>query len=203
MKHRITAALVAAVLALTMAGAAFAVEEPSPPEDGEVVRVIDVIDGDTIRVEWPDGWWERVRYIGIDTPEIGHDPGEADEPWGREATEVNADLVDGRDVLLEFDVSDTDRYDRLLRYVWVESGGDWVMANGELVARGLADVRAYEPDTKHDAWFRQLQDEARAAGLGMYGDGDADDGDAGDGDTGDEAAEPGLLERFLDLIDGD
>jgi len=193
MKYRITSALVAPLLALSLVGAVVAVEAPTPPEDAELVRVIEVTDGDTIRVEWPDGWWERVRYIGIDTPEIGHEPGEADEPWGREATNVNADLVDGKDVLLEFDVSDTDRYDRLLRYVWVELDGEWVMVNGELVARGLADVRAYEPDTRHDAWFRQLQDEAREAGLGMYG----------DGDDGGEQQDEGFLEQLLDLIGWD
>ncbi len=171
---------------------ALAVDAPSPPVDGELVRVIAVTDGDTIRVEWPDGWRERVRYIGIDTPEIGHEPGEQDEPWGREATEFNRDLVDGQQVLLERDISDTDRYDRLLRYVWVETDDGWRMVNGELVAAGLADVHAYEPDTRHDRWFRQLQDEAIAAGLGRHGDGEA-------GEPGDE----GLLEQFLDLIGWD
>lgn len=156
-------------LALALSGVATAIEAPTPPDDGELVRVIEVTDGDTIRVEWPGGWWERVRYIGIDTPEIGHDPGEADEPWGREATDVNASLVEGRDVLLERDVSDTDRYERLLRYVWVETDDGWTMVNGELVAHGLADVRAYEPDTRHHAWFERLQDEAREAGRGTYG----------------------------------
>ena len=75
--------------------------------------------------------------------------------------------------------------------MWVETDDGWAMVNGELVAAGLADVRAYEPDTRHDAWFRQLQDEARAAGRGMYGDGSEQPG--GDG----------LLERLLDLIGWD
>lgn len=199
MRTRSLLSLLVALALVLVPGAAPALDAPSPPDDGEVVRVIEVIDGDTIRVEWPDGWWERVRYIGIDTPEIGHDPDEADEPWGREATAVNADLVDGRDVLLESDVSDTDRYDRLLRYVWVETDAGWVMVNGELVARGLADVRAYEPDTKHHTWFQQLQDGARAAGSGMYGDGDEDD----DGNGSSELEEKGLLEQLLDLIGWD
>mgnify|MGYP001828052833 CR=1 FL=1 len=185
------AVLLLVSLVLLVPVPAGAIDAPSPPEDAELVRVIDVTDGDTIRVEWPDGWWERVRYIGIDTPEIGHDPGEADEPWGAEATQTNRDLVEGQLVLLERDISETDRYDRLLRYVWVETDDGWAMVNGELVAAGLADVRAYEPDTRHDAWFRQLQDEARAAGRGMYGDGSEQPG--GDG----------LLERLLDLIGWD
>lgn len=185
------AVLVLVSLVLFVPAPAGAIDAPSPPDDGELVRVVDVTDGDTIRVEWPDGWWERVRYIGIDTPEIGHVAGEADEPWGREATDHNRDLVEGRQVLLERDVSDTDRYDRLLRYVWVETDEGWVMVNGELVAAGLADVRAYEPDTRHHAWFRRLQDEARAAGLGMYG------------AEPEEPADASPLERFLDLIGWD
>ncbi len=185
--------LVLALVLLPGPMLALAVDAPSPPEDGELVRVIDVIDGDTIRVEWsPDGWWERVRYIGIDAPEITHEAGHEDEPWGPQATDLNRDLVEEAEVLLERDISDTDRYGRLLRYVWVETDDGWVMVNGELVAAGLAAVRVYEPDTRHDAWFRELQDEARRAGRGMHG----------DGEPGDEE-EPNILERFLDLINWD
>ena len=190
---RAALAVLALALVLVLPGATLAVDAPSPPGDGELVRVIEVTDGDTIRVEWPDGWWERVRYIGIDTPEISHEPDGQDEPWGREATDANRDLVEGQRVLLERDVSDTDRYDRLLRYVWVETDDGWVMVNGELAAAGLADVRAYEPDTRHHDWFRQLQDEARDAGRGMYGDGEPDD----------QSEESGIVERFLDFIGWD
>jgi len=190
MQH-VRAAVVVLSLSLLLPGVALAVDAPSPPDEAELVRVIDITDGDTIRVEWPDGWWERVRYIGIDTPEISHEPDGQDEPWGREATEANRDLVAGERVLLERDISDTDRYDRLLRYVWVEADDGWVMVNGELVAAGLADVRAYEPDTRHHAWFRGLQDEARAAGRGMYG------------AEPEEPADASPLERFLDLLGWD
>ena len=169
------------------------VPAPVPPDDAELAFVIDVIDGDTIRVDRDGGNAERVRYIGIDTPEIAHQPSETDEPWGPEATDVNEDLVRDRLVLLERDVSDTDRYDRLLRYVWVETEGGWVMVNGELVARGLAEVHAYEPDTRHHDWFSQLRQEAIDAGEGMYGDRP---------EAEDDAAE-NLLESILDLIGWD
>lgn len=160
--------LLALVVAL-VPGPAVAVEEPRPPAEGEVARVVHITDGDTIRVRLANGREERVRYIGIDTPEIGHEPGQADEPWGPEATVANRRLVEGEDVLLERDISDTDRYDRLLRYVWVEGDSGWLMVNGELVTRGLAEVRAYAPDTRHHDWFVGLQDEAREAGRGMFG----------------------------------
>jgi micrococcal nuclease len=163
--------LVPALLAtmLVLPATALAVDAPAPPADGELVLVVAITDGDTIRVERDSGAVERVRYIGIDTPEISHEAGEPDEPWGPEATVANAEMVEDQVVLLERDISETDRYDRLLRYVWVEGDEGWSMVNAELVALGLADVRAYEPDTTNDAWFRQLQEEARDAGRGMYG----------------------------------
>lgn len=183
----------AVVLSLPMAVVARDVPAPSPPSDGELAFVIDVIDGDTIRVDREGGGSERVRYIGIDTPEIAHQPGESDEPWGAQATEANEDLVRDRLVLLERDVSETDRYDRLLRYVWVETEGGWVMVNGELVSQGLAKVRAYEPDTRNHAWFEQLRDEAIEAGRGMYG--GLPEAEETDGE--------GLLETILDLFGWD
>jgi len=166
---RVLTALVATVVLLTptVMGASDTAP-PTPPASGEQALVVDVIDGDTIRIERDDGTVERVRYIGIDTPEIGHAPGERDEPFGREAAQANAQLVADRSVLLERDVSDRDRYERLLRYVWVELPEGWLMVNGELAARGLAEVRAYAPDTRHHDWLSQLHDEAVAAGLGMY-----------------------------------
>ena len=129
--------------------------------------MLDVTDGDTIRVDRGDGGNERVRYIGIDTPETVH-PEQPVEPWGPEASAANEELVADQVVLLERDLSDTDQYDRLLRYVWVETPEGWLMVNGELVALGLAEVRSYEPDMKHDAYLRGVEDEARQAGAGMH-----------------------------------
>ena len=187
MPHVSRAALLL-VAVLLLPGLALAAEWPRPPSDGELVQVIDVIDGDTIRVERADGSIERVRYIGIDTPEIGHAPGETSEPWGREATDANRRWVEDEQVLLERDVSDTDRYDRLLRYVWIEAKGGWLMVNGELVSLGLADVRAYEPDTRHLAWLRQLEQEARVSGTGIHG--------------GEPEDERSFLDDILDFIFG-
>lgn len=140
---------------------------PSPPAGAERALVVDVTDGDTIRVD-RGGVVERLRYIGIDAPETVH-PDEPVGAWGPQASAANEALVAGRVVLLERDVSERDRYDRLLRYVWVEGSDGWRMVNAELVAQGLAEVRAYPPDTKHDAWLRTIEAEARAAGLGIHG----------------------------------
>lgn len=123
----------------------------------ETGRVVRVIDGDTIVVEI-NGQTYRLRYIGIDTPE-------PDQPFGREAAEKNAELVSGRIVQLEKDVSEVDRYGRLLRYVWI---GDR-MVNRELVCQGYATVATYPPDVKYQDTFLQCEREAREAGRGFWG----------------------------------
>ncbi|MFB0559114.1 MAG: thermonuclease family protein [Dehalococcoidales bacterium] len=124
-----------------------------PPD---TARVIQVVDGDTITIE--GGY--RVRYIGIDTPEIYSQT----EPFGREAWQANHRLVEGKKVRLERDVSETDRYGRLLRYVYV---GD-VFVNAELVKQGLAWAKAYPPDTKYQDYLEEMETEAREAGRGMW-----------------------------------
>jgi micrococcal nuclease len=125
-----------------------------PPPDS--ARVTQVIDGDTIIIA--DG--SRVRYIGIDTPELHPAP----EAFGIEAWQVNRELVEDKLVRLERDVSQTDRYGRLLRYVYV----DGIFVNAELVRRGLAQVKAYPPDTKYHNHLKELETEARQAGRGIW-----------------------------------
>jgi endonuclease YncB( thermonuclease family) len=118
--------------------------------------VVQVIDGDTIEVDI-DGSLYRVRYIGVDTPERGQ--------YGYdEATYINSLLVSGTTVELEKDVSETDKYGRLLRYVWTEDG----MVNAILVANGYAQVASYPPDVKYQSEFIELQRQAERAGLGLW-----------------------------------
>lgn len=104
------------------------------PSNRVSVRVISVTDGDTIRVML-NGKSTPIRYIGIDTPETV-DPRKVVQCFGAEATAANRRLVEGGFVELERDVSNTDKYDRLLRYVWVERDGKSVMVNEELVRAG-------------------------------------------------------------------
>jgi micrococcal nuclease len=126
---------------------------------GTVVRVVD---GDTIHVRIGPRT-ERVRYIGINTPEIHH-PRRGAEPGGREAAEVNRELVDKREVRLELDVQSHDRYGRVLAYVWREDR----MVNAELVRLGYAQVMTVPPNVRHQALFRALEREARQAGRGLW-----------------------------------
>jgi micrococcal nuclease len=139
-------------------------DTPVSPTPGRVqAQVVRVVDGDTIEVDM-GGHIYAVRYIGIDTPETQH-PDKPVEPFGPEASAKNEELVGGKVVELEKDVSETDRYDRLLRYVWV---GD-LMVNAELVRLGYAQVSTYPPDVKYQELFLQLQQEARDAGAGLWG----------------------------------
>jgi endonuclease YncB( thermonuclease family) len=105
--------------------------------------VIRVIDGDTIEIEI-DGVREKVRYIGINTPETNDNRPEV-RAAARAATEANARLVLGRQVRLEFDVEIRDRYDRLLAYVWV---GD-TLVNEALVITGHAAPYTFPPNVRY------------------------------------------------------
>jgi micrococcal nuclease len=127
--------------------------------------VVNVVDGDTIDVV-VDGVEMRVRYIGMDTPEV-----HSGVEWlGPEAAAANAELVEGREVVLEKDVSKTDQYGRALRYVWVQNGSGWMLINLELIRLGFAVITTYPPDVKYvDALYIDAQDEAQAAGLGLWG----------------------------------
>jgi micrococcal nuclease len=121
-----------------------------------------VIDGDTIEVEI-DGEVFTLRYIGIDTPETV-DPTTPQECFGAEASAANANLVLNKDAELEKDVSDTDRFGRLLRYVYV--GGELV--NERLVRDGYAVSSTFPPDVKHQDRFTAAEREAREAGRGLW-----------------------------------
>jgi len=127
-----------------------------PTETIETVKVIRVIDGDTIEIEGG----AKVRYIGIDTPEISTPV----DCFGREAQEKNKELVEGKQVRLEKDISETDRYGRLLRYVYL---GD-LFVNRELVALGFAQVSTYPPDVEFQQEFLSAQQSAREANLGLW-----------------------------------
>jgi micrococcal nuclease len=127
--------------------------------EGTVVRVVD---GDTIYVQLGDRV-EKIRYIGINSPEIHH-PIKGEEPGGREAAEVNRRLVDGHHVRLELDVRARDRYGRLLAYVWVGN----TMVNAELLRLGYAQVMTVPPNVRHQDLFIKLQREARDANRGLW-----------------------------------
>jgi micrococcal nuclease len=132
----------------------------------DLVRVKYAIDGDTIELE--SG--EKIRYVGMNTPESVH-PKKPIECFGHEASAANKKLVEGKYVHLEKDVSDTDKYGRFLRYVFVynlPSTTSAIFANAYLVGEGYAQVMTIPPDTKYHNYFQQLQDKAIANKKGMW-----------------------------------
>ncbi|MBA3877967.1 MAG: nuclease [Anaerolinea sp.] len=147
---------------------AAATNEPDPtPEFGtapigptELATVLSITDGDTIRVDRGFGS-EPVRYVGINTPEVG-------DPGGSEATAENARLVAGLQVVLERDVSETDQFDRLLRYVWIDTGSGWTSVNLEFVRRGFAQAATYPPDVRFSELFLAAERVARTAEVGLW-----------------------------------
>ena len=147
---------------------------PTPPPHGgaptgatEAALVLRVVDGDTIEVDRGRGP-EKVRYIGIDTPETMH-PSQPVEWMGEEASAANRALVEGRQVVLESDVSETDKYGRLLRYVWTQDNGGWTFVNLALVSKGFAQVSTYPPDVKYQDLVLARQAVARDEGRGLWG----------------------------------
>jgi len=117
------------------------------------IGVKEVTDGDTIVLR--NG--ETVRYIGIDTPE-------RDDPFYREATRANREMLEGGRIRLECDHDRRDRYGRMLAYVWV----DTLMLNAELIRMGFASVYLFAPNLKYRDRFIALQREARQRGEGIW-----------------------------------
>lgn len=132
---------------------------------GERALVLEVIDGDTIELE--NG--QRVRYIGIDTPET-KDPRRPVGCFGKEASAKNKELVEGKEVILEKDVSETDKYQRLLRYIYLPlPDGNLLFVNDYLIREGYATSLAYPPDVKFSKQFLKAQEEAKMGRKGLWG----------------------------------
>lgn len=126
----------------------------------DLSRVERVVDGDTFIIEGG----ERVRLIGVDTPETVH-PGKPVEPFGPEASSFTAARLAGKRVRLELDVQERDRYGRLLAYVFLEDG---TFLNMELVGMGLAMVLTVPPNVKYVDQFLRKQEEARENRRGIW-----------------------------------
>lgn len=127
------------------------------------VELVRVVDGDTVVVKMPSGTEEKVRYIGIDTPETKH-PEKPVEYMGEEATKQNERLLATGPLTLKLDVEERDRYGRLLAYVFAGE----VFVNLELVRSGYAQVSTYPPNVAHVDDFTRAQAEAREQQVGLW-----------------------------------
>ncbi|EGL84000.1 nuclease (SNase domain-containing protein) [Caldalkalibacillus thermarum TA2.A1] len=125
-------------------------------------HVVRVVDGDTF-VANINGKEEKVLLILVDTPETVH-PSKPAEPFGPEASEFAKQMLEGKEIHLELDVSERDRYGRVLAYVWI---GDR-MFNEILLEKGLARVVVFPPDVKYVDRFREIEKEAQQKGIGIW-----------------------------------
>lgn len=124
-------------------------------EDFESAKVIKIIDGDTIKVSI-NGIEESVRFIGINTPE-------KNEPGFDQATDYTKSMLQNKEIFLEKDESNRDRYNRLLRYIWLEMPLDYSdnekdikLFNGMLLTSGYAEIATYKPDVKNLEYYEAL-----------------------------------------------
>jgi endonuclease YncB( thermonuclease family) len=136
---------------------------PDAPKDAVPAKVQRVSDGDTF-VATVKGRRERVRVIGVDTPESVA-PNQPDEPFGEEASDFAKHHLDGETVRLAGDAEPRDRYGRMLAYVWLEDGTFW---NALLVAEGYAQQLTIPPNVTYERLFRRLAREARTEDRGLW-----------------------------------
>lgn len=131
------------------------------PRDARVLRVVD---GDTILVRLAAGGTERVRYIGVDTPESVK-PNTPVQCFGKRASHYNQQLVQNRDVHLVADNEPRDKYGRALAFVYVDN----VLVNAELLKHGYARTLEIEPNTSKAAYFARLERVAIRTNQGLWG----------------------------------
>lgn len=133
--------------------------------EGERAFVLKVVDGDTIKLE--NG--STVRLIGIDTPETV-DPKRSVGCFGKEASDEVKKLLTGKEIIMQKDISDKDKYDRLLRLIFLSlPDGQILFVNDYLVRAGFARVMTYPPDIKYNEKFRIAESEAKQSKLGLWG----------------------------------
>lgn len=152
---RVLLALLLLLFAVLVVGSA---ERPCPPATAMQVKVYKVFDGDTISIKGG----EKVRLLGIDTPETG-------EPYADLAKRFTRNLVQYKVVRLEFDNNQRDPYGRLLAYVYVETEQGLVFVNAELVRNGLARLLFIPPNYRYHDYFEALLHEAIVTRRGIWG----------------------------------
>jgi micrococcal nuclease len=127
-------------------------------------KVISVTDGDTFKIDY-NGQEKKVRLIGVDTPESVSPNKEKNNNYGKEASNYTKSRLEGKNILLEFDVQETDKYGRFLVYVYLEDG---TMYNKELLEKGYAQVATYPPNVKYVEEFEEIQKKARENSIGFW-----------------------------------
>ncbi|MBD2178363.1 thermonuclease family protein [Pseudanabaena sp. FACHB-1998] len=159
--NRFVILVVLLIAFLTIANMAIAFLQPNDKVNGELWIVNRVISGQTVEasiVNNPNTTVQRVRLLGISAPL------KEQSPWGDRARQRLSDLVKEQKVILEFDIEQKDKSDRLLAYVWKDN----LLVNQYLVSEGLAIADSYAPNVKYDARISRAQSKARLQELGIW-----------------------------------
>jgi len=159
-------------------GAPTACVNPSRPAQLMPAFVTRIVDGDTVDTSVAGRGRERIRLLGIDTPEVyesekldrdaqqSGQSREAIQALGRVASEYTRRHLDGKDVGLELDVQQRDRYGRLLAHIWLVDG---TLFNLQILRDGYAQILTIPPNVKYTDLFLACQREAREQGRGLWG----------------------------------
>jgi micrococcal nuclease len=135
----------------------------SPEKNRIPVQVLDVVDGDTIKVE-VDGKSETVRFLLVDTPESVH-PNKPVQPFSKEASKHTEGMLSGSDVELELGIGERDKYGRLLAYVYADDKS----VQKSLLEKGFARVAyVFEPNIKYVDDYEKIQKQAQKEGIGIW-----------------------------------
>lgn len=142
----------------------------------EKAKVLYAADGDTIWVDI-NGVEEKIRFVGVNTPELAKD-GNPAEFMAEEAKNFTSNALKDKEIYLEKDITDRDKYDRMLRYIWLEKPVEnptkedieEKTLNGILVKNGYAYSNYYKPDTKYQKYLDTLEKSAQDKGLGIWSD---------------------------------
>lgn len=140
-------------------------QNTSAQNNGDYFLVTRVIDGDTFCIDDNTPKGKKIRLIGIDAPESRKSEHKTIGYFGKEASDYLHQLLKGKKVRLEYDISRKDKYGRTLAYVYLEDGR---FLNAELVKQGYATILTVPPDVKFAHLFLQLQQEARENQRGLW-----------------------------------
>jgi micrococcal nuclease len=152
-----------ALLCVLVLGCSSRFVSDQPGGEEAAVTVVRVTDGDTVKIMPEIDGEDRVRLIGVDTPDT--DPGRGPEPYGNEAARFTQRSLEDQNVTLEFDVEREDDYGRLLAYAYLPDGS---MFNETLLREGYAQVATFPPNMRYLDRFEVAQREAREARRGLW-----------------------------------
>jgi micrococcal nuclease len=160
---------------LILSGCLYPQESLPDGKDLIIVEITRVIDGDTAYARFPDGREEKVRFIGVDAPEINH-PVKGIEPFGLEAETYTRSRLEGKMLWLEIDVAERDQYGRILAYLWLavpvvinDRNIRENMFNAHLLIEGYAVQVIFPPNVKYVDYFRVYVAEAKKNTRGLWG----------------------------------